>query len=368
MKSILIASLLATAPAEQAPPPCLTQAQIEDSALFALPPVLEAAAAACAPALPSDAYLLNGGRALARTLAAESSGRWAGASAALTTMAENEFPANLSETTARGLLDLRPGRPEVSSGPGAMRQDQPGRGPAFAHAAAQSRRSRNIGRRVRERERSQFEGGARPAAAAQVQIQVQGPVQDRGGGPRSAKLPQAAADMPDGSAVSEARNSVLPPELLEFGPPGGGGEPGRGPEAGRRRELHRRPRRRRPYRDTGLVGCARSRVHHLFQQIQDRPARGQRGRGRDVRGGVDRGRLGDGAGRSEALRRRHRGGGNRDRRPRRREREEAGRDGDLRPRPPRRRCPRRSSPTPSISATSDEAASGFRRRSARLTC
>jgi hypothetical protein len=104
VKSILIAAMLTAAPAEQAQRPCLTQAQIEDSALFALPPLLEAAATACAPALPADAYLLNGGRALARTLAAESSGRWAGASAALTTMAEDEFPANLSETTARGLL------------------------------------------------------------------------------------------------------------------------------------------------------------------------------------------------------------------------------------------------------------------------
>jgi len=104
VKSVLIAALLAAPTAEQAQRPCLTQAQIEDSALFALPPLLEAAATACAPALPADAYLLNGGRALARTLAAESSGRWASASAALTTMAENEFPANLSETTARGLL------------------------------------------------------------------------------------------------------------------------------------------------------------------------------------------------------------------------------------------------------------------------
>ena len=104
MKSILIATLLATAPAEQAPPPCLTQAQIEDSALFALPPLLEAAATACAPALPADAYLLNGGRALARTLAAENSGRWAGTSATLTAMGKDEFPANLSETTARGLI------------------------------------------------------------------------------------------------------------------------------------------------------------------------------------------------------------------------------------------------------------------------
>ncbi|HYW15136.1 MAG TPA: hypothetical protein VE891_03140 [Allosphingosinicella sp.] len=104
MKSVLIAALLAAAPAEQSKPPCLTEAQVEDLALFALPPLLEAAAAACAPALPANAYLSNGGRTLARTLAAESSSRWAGASATLSTMAKDKFPAGLTETTARGLV------------------------------------------------------------------------------------------------------------------------------------------------------------------------------------------------------------------------------------------------------------------------
>ncbi len=104
MKSALIAALLAAAPAEQAQRPCLTEAQVEDLALFAMPPLLEAAATACATALPADAYLTNGGRALARTLAAESPGRWAGASSTLSTMAKDKFPAGLSEATARGLL------------------------------------------------------------------------------------------------------------------------------------------------------------------------------------------------------------------------------------------------------------------------
>lgn len=111
MKSILIAALLAApAPAERAPRPCLTEAQIEDMALFALPPLLEAAATACASALPADAYLPNGGRALARTLAAEGPGRWAGASSALAKIGEDKFPAGLSEATARGLVhDLAAG-------------------------------------------------------------------------------------------------------------------------------------------------------------------------------------------------------------------------------------------------------------------
>jgi hypothetical protein len=104
VKSALIALLLASAPAQQAQRPCLTEAQVEDLALFALPPLLEAAATACAPALPAGAYLPNGGRALARTVAADSSKRWAGASSTLSTMARDKFPASLSEATARGLV------------------------------------------------------------------------------------------------------------------------------------------------------------------------------------------------------------------------------------------------------------------------
>jgi hypothetical protein len=100
----LIAALLAAAPAEQAQRPCLTQAQVEAMTLFALPPLLEGAAKACAPALPADSYLMNGGRTLARTLGAESSTHWASAASAVTMLGGKEFPAGLSETTARGLI------------------------------------------------------------------------------------------------------------------------------------------------------------------------------------------------------------------------------------------------------------------------
>jgi hypothetical protein len=72
--------------------------------LFALPPLLEGAAKACAPALPATAYLNNGGRALARTLASQSAAHWAGASPAVTMIGGKDFPAGLSETTARGLI------------------------------------------------------------------------------------------------------------------------------------------------------------------------------------------------------------------------------------------------------------------------
>ena len=104
MKSVLIAALLAAAPAEEAKRPCLTQAQVEAMTLFVLPPLLEGAAKACAPALPANSYLMNGGRTLAQTLAAESPAHWASAGPAVTKLGGKDFPAGLSETTARGLI------------------------------------------------------------------------------------------------------------------------------------------------------------------------------------------------------------------------------------------------------------------------
>jgi hypothetical protein len=104
VKTVLIAALLAAAPSEQAQPPCLTQAQVEAMTLFALPPLLEGAAKACGPALPANSYLLNGGKTLAQTLAGESSAHWASAGPAVAAMGGKDFPAGLSETTARGLL------------------------------------------------------------------------------------------------------------------------------------------------------------------------------------------------------------------------------------------------------------------------
>lgn len=104
MKSIIVAALLAAAPAKQAPPPCLTPAQIEDLALFALPPLLEAAATKCGPMLPAGAYLTTGGRELARSVAADSAERWARAGSALSAVSKDKFPQGLSDSTARGLL------------------------------------------------------------------------------------------------------------------------------------------------------------------------------------------------------------------------------------------------------------------------
>ena len=104
MKSVLIAALLASAPAEQAKRPCITQAQVEDLTFFALPPMLEGLATKCGPSLPSGAYLLNGGRTLARTMGSESASRFAGASSALGAMGSSKLPEGISASTATGLL------------------------------------------------------------------------------------------------------------------------------------------------------------------------------------------------------------------------------------------------------------------------
>jgi hypothetical protein len=104
VKSILIAALLAAAPAEPAKRSCLTEAQLEDLTFFALPPMLDGLATKCGPSLPADAYVLNGGRALARTLEPEGLRRFAGANSALGAMGSSKLPPGISASTAIGLL------------------------------------------------------------------------------------------------------------------------------------------------------------------------------------------------------------------------------------------------------------------------
>ena len=100
----MVALAMVAAPAQEAPRPCVTRAQLEDLALFVLPPMLDALATKCTPSLPAGAYLLNGGRTLSTSLAAESRGSWAGANTALGIVAEGKMPGELSEETARGLV------------------------------------------------------------------------------------------------------------------------------------------------------------------------------------------------------------------------------------------------------------------------
>lgn len=103
MKLVLIALLAAAAPARAAEQPCVTRAQLESLALFALPPVLDALAAKCGPSLPAQAYLLNGGRTLSQSLAGEAPAHWDGANAAMAVVA-GDMPTEVSAETMRGLI------------------------------------------------------------------------------------------------------------------------------------------------------------------------------------------------------------------------------------------------------------------------
>lgn len=102
MKLVLIALLLAE-PARAAEPPCVTHAQLEALTLFALPPVLEALATTCGPSLPAQAYLLNGGRTLSQSLAADGAANWAMASSAMH-IVSGEMPTGVSAETMKGLI------------------------------------------------------------------------------------------------------------------------------------------------------------------------------------------------------------------------------------------------------------------------
>jgi len=107
VKALLIAAVVTVSAPPNTERTCLTQAQVEDLTMFALPPLLEAMASRCGPSLPADAYLLNGGRTLSRQLGAEGSSHWKGASSALSTFVGEKIPAGLTEETTRAfILDL----------------------------------------------------------------------------------------------------------------------------------------------------------------------------------------------------------------------------------------------------------------------
>jgi hypothetical protein len=101
LKAFALAALL-TAPATNAPRPCLTRAEIRDVTIAALPIALDAAAEACKASLPAGAFLLTGGRGLSERLKAGSDAHWAGALAALTKVADlKEMPKDLKPETVR---------------------------------------------------------------------------------------------------------------------------------------------------------------------------------------------------------------------------------------------------------------------------
>lgn len=108
MKGLIAGLALLSTQAAQAaePPKCLTRAQVNDATLFLLPSVLDALAARCRPSLPANAYLLNGGQALSRRLAAAGGDHWQGAMSIVSQFAgDKKLPTGaLSPDTARALI------------------------------------------------------------------------------------------------------------------------------------------------------------------------------------------------------------------------------------------------------------------------
>jgi hypothetical protein len=103
--TIAALALLGAQAAEAATPPaCVTREQVSDATLFILPTLLDAVADKCRASLPPRAYLLNGGRALSRKLAATSDQHWAGAKAAVDAFGGGALPDGLSADTMRGVL------------------------------------------------------------------------------------------------------------------------------------------------------------------------------------------------------------------------------------------------------------------------
>jgi hypothetical protein len=99
-----LATDAAAAPLPAPPPPCVTPAQVTDVVLFALPSVLDAAAAKCRPSLAANAYLLNGGHALSERLAVDAPRHWQGAMNAMKSFGDKKMPEGISADTARSLV------------------------------------------------------------------------------------------------------------------------------------------------------------------------------------------------------------------------------------------------------------------------
>jgi hypothetical protein len=98
---------LLTAPTtetRQAPPPCLTRAEVREITLAALPLGLDAAGEACRPSLPAGAFLLTGGRAMSDRLKTGGDAHWATAMPVLMRFAgSKDLPKGLQPDTLRAL-------------------------------------------------------------------------------------------------------------------------------------------------------------------------------------------------------------------------------------------------------------------------
>ena len=105
MIKLLLAAALLTPTTQVAPPrPCLDRADVNEVTLFLLPLALDGLAEKCRAALPANAYLLTGGRALSTRVAAASSTHWQGARAAFEKISGEKVLKSVSEATMTQLF------------------------------------------------------------------------------------------------------------------------------------------------------------------------------------------------------------------------------------------------------------------------
>ena len=108
MKTLAIAILLAVPqPVSASPPPCVTQAELADMALYYLPPLHRTVADKCRPTLPADAYLLTGATTYVERVSAERDARWPGARRAfMKIVGTRELPKEVTDEALRSLSDV----------------------------------------------------------------------------------------------------------------------------------------------------------------------------------------------------------------------------------------------------------------------
>jgi hypothetical protein len=104
MIKLALAAALLTPSTQTSSPPCLGRAEVNEVTYFLLPIALDELADKCRPALPANAYLLNGGRALSTRLKADSGAHWAAAMQALAKVGGSPVPRGVTQETTTQLF------------------------------------------------------------------------------------------------------------------------------------------------------------------------------------------------------------------------------------------------------------------------
>ncbi|HEV2745826.1 MAG TPA: hypothetical protein VGW34_00835 [Allosphingosinicella sp.] len=105
IQPLLAAAMVLSQAAAPAPQSCLTRPEAADVALVMLPGVIDGAASKCASALPRDAFLRTGSRAMAERLRRESAKRASQAIAAFAKLGDEPMPSGVSEATMKQLVE-----------------------------------------------------------------------------------------------------------------------------------------------------------------------------------------------------------------------------------------------------------------------